>query len=723
MIILKMRASFGKLNGELTLHEGMNLLCLPNEAGKSTWSAFLLAMLYGIDTSEKPSAANQRLPMKERYKPWDGRPMEGAIDLLWQGRRITIERQTHGRVPMGIFRAYETDGATPIAELTADNCGVVLCGVERSVFERTAFIRQLGLSVTEDRALEKRLGALVTTGEEGKTASELEKELHDMKVKLSRPSTGRISRLNDQLEQTKRTLSELYTMQDEAMRIRAEIDETQAQLDRQNALVARIEQAKNAKKYLALEELRQKNAAQEALCRRLQAQIAVLPDEAALHTLQRQLDQAGNRLHTAQMEAAFATNAPQKPRPPQCFIGMDPAAAGKKAEADIQEYQRLTDMNAPKSLPLLLCAALCVAGIALCFVMLYLGLSIIALGLISFTVALLYSLRQSKKLQEARHKAALILGRYGMDDISQIPLLVSDYTAQMEQYETENAAYEAEKQACAQRLTAAQSEVEEIIQQVKAFAPDCSDAAQCREAISSALNVRAQHLSEQRSLELQRTQLSSMQQLLGQEVAQPVDTEALGLDEPKLLYERNAAVERLSQLHAKLAQHQGKLSATGDAPVLESTLENLRAELSAAQERSEVIDIAATALHRADEQLRSRFSPQITAEAGALLAELTDGKYPRLLLQPDMSLSVREEGGLITHPAAAMSCGTADQMYLALRLAMCRRLLPENAPLLLDDALVNFDDARTASALKLLANEAKNRQIILFTCKEISNVL
>ncbi len=83
-----------------------------------------------------------------------------------------------------------------------------------------------------------------------------------------------------------------------------------------------------------------------------------------------------------------------------------------------------------------------------------------------------------------------------------------------------------------------------------------------------------------------------------------------------------------------------------------------------------------------------------------------------------MRLSVREEGGLVMRPAAAMSCGTADQMYLALRLAMCRRLLPEDAPLLLDDALVNFDDARASAALELLRAEAQKRQVVLFTCRE-----
>ena len=181
MIIKKMRASFGKLHGELALHEGMNLLCLPNESGKSTWSAFLLAMLYGIDTAERAGRGNQGLPAKERYRPWDGSAMEGAVELVWDGREITIERKTAGRIPMGAFRAYETASGLPVPELTAENCGRVLCGVERSVFERTAFIRQLGMAVTEDAQLEQRLNALVTTGEEGKSYSELEKELKNLK--------------------------------------------------------------------------------------------------------------------------------------------------------------------------------------------------------------------------------------------------------------------------------------------------------------------------------------------------------------------------------------------------------------------------------------------------------------------------------------------------------------------------------------------------------------
>ena len=80
MIIRQMRANFGKLRGAtLDLRSGMNLLCLPNETGKSTWSAFLLAMLYGVDTAQRSS--RDTIAVKTLYQPWSGKPMAGRLDL------------------------------------------------------------------------------------------------------------------------------------------------------------------------------------------------------------------------------------------------------------------------------------------------------------------------------------------------------------------------------------------------------------------------------------------------------------------------------------------------------------------------------------------------------------------------------------------------------------------------------------------------------------------
>ena len=68
MRIYKMTATFGKLEHEtLTLEPGLNLIEAPNEWGKSTWCAFLAAMLYGLDTRAKTS--KNVLADKEKYMP------------------------------------------------------------------------------------------------------------------------------------------------------------------------------------------------------------------------------------------------------------------------------------------------------------------------------------------------------------------------------------------------------------------------------------------------------------------------------------------------------------------------------------------------------------------------------------------------------------------------------------------------------------------------------
>ena len=77
-----------------------------------------------------------------------------------------------------------------------------------------------------------------------------------------------------------------------------------------------------------------------------------------------------------------------------------------------------------------------------------------------------------------------------------------------------------------------------------------------------------------------------------------------------------------------------------------------------------------------------------------------------------------EAGGLQPRRALALSQGTADQLYLAVRLAACKLVLPqeEPCPLVLDDALANFDDSRAALALECLEELGGERQILLFTC-------
>lgn len=191
MKLLRMTATFGRLEQEtLSLTEGLNVLQMPNEAGKSTWAEFLLAMLYGVDTSEREKTGV--LPVKTKYQPWSGKPMEGVIELEHAGRRITLTRTSTARAPLGVFSAVYTDSGLPVEGMTGANCGETLLGVPKRVYQRSAFVRQAGLGLTPDDELEARLSALVTTGDEAVSFAAADKRLLAWQNRVRHNKTGLI---------------------------------------------------------------------------------------------------------------------------------------------------------------------------------------------------------------------------------------------------------------------------------------------------------------------------------------------------------------------------------------------------------------------------------------------------------------------------------------------------------------------------------------------------
>ena len=86
----------------------------------------------------------------------------------------------------------------------------------------------------------------------------------------------------------------------------------------------------------------------------------------------------------------------------------------------------------------------------------------------------------------------------------------------------------------------------------------------------------------------------------------------------------------------------------------------------------------------------------------------------------DSSLRARcagNDGTLLD--ALRLSSGTRDQLYFALRLAVCQVLSgKESVPLILDDPFLTWDSKRMERGLWLLQSLAKERQIILFTCRQ-----
>ncbi len=177
-----------------------------------------------------------------------------------------------------------------------------------------------------------------------------------------------------------------------------------------------------------------------------------------------------------------------------------------------------------------------------------------------------------------------------------------------------------------------------------------------------------------------------------------------------------AAVEReLAWVRGELARADGALSQMGDPEGAEDRKSELDKQLAQRLEEYDALSTALEALSAANDQLRQRFSPALNQKAGELFAALTGGRWDRLALARDFSAQAAREGEALPRSALALSAGTIDQLYLAVRLAVCALTAPD-APILLDDALSAFDDGRMERALTLLKEMGEERQILLFSC-------
>lgn len=177
-----------------------------------------------------------------------------------------------------------------------------------------------------------------------------------------------------------------------------------------------------------------------------------------------------------------------------------------------------------------------------------------------------------------------------------------------------------------------------------------------------------------------------------------------------------ASVEReLARTRDELARTDGALSQMGNPETLEERKSELDGQLARRLEEYDALSTALEALSAANDQLRRRFSPALNQKAGELFTALTGGRWDGLSLARDFSAQAVREGEALPRPALALSTGTAEQLYLAVRLAVCALTVPD-APILLDDALAAFDDGRMERALALLKEMGEERQILLFSC-------
>ena len=630
MIIRYMQGTFGTLDGEqLRLDTGLNIIYAPNESGKSTWCAFLRAMLYGIDTSQRARAGF--VPDKQKYAPWSGKPMAGELELEQGGKCITIRRWTEApNAPLRGFSAVYTGTDIPVPGLTAADAGEQLTGVSAEVFARTAFIGQGGLVVTGTPELEKRISAIVTSGEEASSYTEADAQLRAWLRRRRSGQHGALPELEGRITTVEEQLHRLERNAQEQAACAAEIAQTDAELQ------TVTEQMNDARQ-------RQRRAALSRMG----------AEKSNLRTLEQTLEQA-------RRDAAARRTALE-----QTHFGVQtPDEAGETAERDAQRAESLAGTAEHGGKPYFWIAALVLA--ALCAALGYLvaqPLYYAAIALAVLAVVLLIVARSGKKrAQQASAALGKLLRSYGAQDADGIYY----------QAEVHRAAYRA-----------------------------CAAAMQAEQKAAAALEDAREH------------QCETHERLL-----QSLDFES-GTGEAAALYQRKCALESVrTRLRTQQAQLTGAALAIGDPMALGSEHAQLLERRAALERQYAAIALAIETLGRADSELQSRFSPQLAQKAADYMDYLTDGRYDELVLARDLSAKARSADDPTPRDTAYLSAGTADLLYLSVRLALCELTCPADdpCPLVLDDTLVNFDDARAKRARALFGEIAQHRQVILFTC-------
>lgn len=663
MKLLSMTATFGCLDGvRLDLTDGLNVLTLPNESGKSTWAAFLTAMLYGVDTTQR--AARGKLPDKVRYQPWNGKPMEGIVELEHEGRTLVLQRTSRRGRPFGEFRAWDKDTGLDVPGLTGDNCGLRLLGVERAVFRRSAFLSGDDLTVTQDEDLARRLSGLAAAGREGDSHPQAEARLKLWQNRIRYHKTGLLPDAEDKLSQVRELQTEVETLRRQRLETLSRLEQAQRDIEAREATKAERETSEEARLTAALN---QAKAAADACA----ARTSVLPAEEELRRLQ------------GKLEALVPSEpAPEPPCPP-ALADLTAEEIWPKAQADAARYEVLTSGKL-LAMPIvfLIYAAVLLAGVIVCAILKDWPAAAICAALTVFCL-ILWALRRKKD----RH--VLADRRAAKDLLAAYQVKTKDALL--------TAAVERRDWLLAQAVSQRQSwERDLILEQVRDFAPDTETPAEAYAALDRAVDLHKADRQAREALRAARFALENRR----------IDTV-----DPELESLRRLTVRLKTEADGLRRQEE----ALGSWERLEAKAQALETEISDLTVREQALILAREALSSADAQLARVYAPQLTGLAGTYLQALTGGRYDGLILEEGLSLSARETATGLVRPLAALSRGTQDQTWLALRLAMTRLLLPESAPIVLDDALLAFDRAREQAALSVLAKE--NRQVILFTCR------
>lgn len=188
--------------------------------------------------------------------------------------------------------------------------------------------------------------------------------------------------------------------------------------------------------------------------------------------------------------------------------------------------------------------------------------------------------------------------------------------------------------------------------------------------------------------------------------------------------ERDSVLGQIKAAEIELLKFDGSNEAAEKNALVESVVARIEEQLHSLA----ILKMSAAVLSAGIERYREKHQGPVLSIASQIFQEITLGQYSGLrtdfsekgepvILGVRNGATERANGAVGTVGVEAMSDGTCDQLYLALRLASLETWLKhhEPIPLIVDDVLLNFDDDRSLATLKVLTRLSQYTQVIFFT--------
>ena len=752
-------SAFGKLKDfSLDLSDGLQVIYGENEAGKTTVCEFIKSVFYG--TGKR--SAGQSMSVREKYAPWDGTPAGGRIYFEHSGRKFFIERQF--RKSDSTDKVTVTDIASGKTEACPPDIGKTLFGISLAAFERSVFIGNIPeISADSDAAgeINQRLSNAALTGEDNVSYAKVLKRLDDARFALISKSGRTGSRVADMAERDR--LSEALAETDRAARHKQEIlrslhrtdgklAETELKCEQASRLLSRakdIENAQKLKEYTGLKEkldevtkeltLPDGTVADEMFIKKLEfgfSKLDTLREKNEAHVSElsslEHAAEARNGLSTEEIQGKIAELSEEKKKAEERSAKAEQEISLSQSEESVLKDAAERAQNTKKAVnPALLIvgAVMLILGAAA-----YLPLksvivtaAVCALGIIliilSFVLRPLNSSAAEKAQKQLEAKQSEISG--AKSELLVIKSEINNLEARIENLNMALNLGVSEETKKAELEKLIESERESLAEEQKKVLsffglPDDADSNKLRES-AEALSGKA---AEQKQIKIKLSYLSrdlgdiSYEEAVGR-LATSGEEPDVDIEEQKkaaavLLDEKSRLREEKARLETELKTAFRNMA---DPEDLRREIARFDEQIAAKQEYFDAASIAREVLEESLLDARSSFGGALESETFRIFSQITGGAYDLVTVSDEFGISAEKSDVFGSHEIEYLSRGTKDQAYLALRLAISKLITAsEPLPVILDDALSQYDDKRFAFALDFLKSYAEDSQICLFTC-------